>query len=146
MRRRNSLVAIALAALAAPAAAQEPGEQWAAPQPEEPSVDVSVDMAAPGAAVSFDTFPDALAPSGDWVVVSGYGRVWRPHVAVGWRPYSYGNWVWTDEGWLWVSDPSEPWGWGPYHYGRWAYGASYGWIWVPGYQWAPAWVSWRFGP
>ena len=23
--------------------------------------------------------------------------------------------------------------------------AGTGWVWVPGYTWAPAWVSWRYG-
>jgi len=109
-----------------------------------PSVDVNVDMGAGGAAVSFDTFRDGLAPYGEWVTAGTYGRVWRPHVAAGWRPYYYGRWEWTDEGWLWVSD--ESWGWATYHYGRWAVDPAFGWVWVPGYQWAPAWVSWRYSP
>src|SRR5690242_13406034 len=65
---------------------------------EGPRVDVNVDMGAGGAAVSFDTFRDGLAPYGEWVTVGAYGRVWRPHVAAGWRPYYYGRWEWTDEG------------------------------------------------
>ena len=114
--------------------------------PAQPAnVDVSVDLATPGAAVTFQTFHEGLAPYGEWVSVRGYGQVWRPlRVAAGWRPYYYGRWEWTDEGWLWVSD--EPWGWAAYHYGRWAFDGSYGWLWVPGYQWAPAWVSWRYSP
>jgi len=32
-----------------------------------------------------------------------------------------------------------------YHYGRWVYDSYYGWLWTPGTQWAPAWVSWREG-
>ena len=56
----------------------------------------------------------------------------------GWRPYYYGRWEWTTEGWLWVSD--EPFGWATYHYGRWSFDGGLGWFWVPGYQWAPAWV------
>ena len=119
------------------------GENQAPPPPEGGGgVDVSVDLAAPGASVSFETFRDNLSPYGDWVTLGAYGTVWRPRVAAGWRPYYYGHWTWTDEGWLWVSD--EPWGWGPYHYGRWGWDASYGWFWVPGYQWAPAWVTWRY--
>jgi hypothetical protein len=35
------------------------------------------------------------------------------------------------------------WGWGPFHYGRWLFDDYYGWIWVPGEEWAPAWVAWR---
>src|SRR5438132_1412444 len=30
-----------------------------------------------------------------------------------------------------------------YHYGRWTRLRGTGWCWVPGRQWAPAWVSWR---
>jgi hypothetical protein len=105
--------------------------------------DVSVDLAAPGASVNFQTFQTALSPYGEWVDVPPYGRVWRPgNVSADWKPYYYGHWEWTDEGWLWASD--EPWGWAPYHYGRWTVAPSVGWVWVPGYQWAPAWVSWRF--
>lgn len=89
-------------------------------------------------------FETGLAPYGEWVVVPHHGRVWRPrHVAAGWRPYFYGRWVWTDDGWFWDSD--EPWGWAAYHYGRWYVDPVYGWAWVPGSVWAPAWVSWRFG-
>jgi hypothetical protein len=102
--------------------------------------DVSVDLNDQGA-VSLESFQAPLQPYGDWVEVGNYGRVWRPRVAAGWRPYYYGRWEWTNEGWFWVSD--EPWGWAAYHYGRWAYDPYYGWLWVPGYEWAPAWVSWR---
>ncbi len=145
--------ALCLASLALPALAQEYGESEVPWDDQEESVgardqaqvDVSVDMATPGAGVSFSTFQDGLAPYGEWVTVGAYGRVWRPlRVSAGWRPYYYGRWEWTDEGWLWVSD--EPWGWAAYHYGRWASDPYYGWVWIPGYQWAPAWVTWRYGP
>jgi hypothetical protein len=89
-------------------------------------------------------FYEPLATHGSWVVVGSYGRCWRPvGVAIEWRPYCYGNWVWTDAGWSWASD--EPWGRACYHYGRWAHDSEFGWIWVPGIEWAPAWVSWREG-
>lgn len=89
-------------------------------------------------------FHAPLTPHGTWVEVGGYGRCWRPaRVAVSWQPYCDGHWVWTDCGWYWVSD--EPWGWATYHYGTWSYDTSYGWVWVPGIEWAPAWVSWRYG-
>jgi hypothetical protein len=107
----------------------------------EDQYDVSVDLNVQGAGVGFETFRSPLQPYGDWVVVGSYGQVWRPRVATGWRPYYYGRWEWTNEGWLWASD--EPWGWAAYHYGRWAYDPYYGWVWVPGNEWAPAWVSWR---
>src|SRR5262245_23862283 len=85
-----------------------------------------------------------LTPHGGWIEVNSYGRCWRPaEVAVGWRPYCYGHWIWTDCGWYWASD--EPWAWACYHYGSWVYDPVYHWVWVPGIEWAPAWVSWRFG-
>ncbi|HEY3445681.1 MAG TPA: DUF6600 domain-containing protein [Myxococcales bacterium] len=95
------------------------------------------------ASVNFETFDQPLAAHGEWVVVGNYGRVWRPfHAAADWRPYLDGQWVWTDEGWLW--DSAEPWAWATYHYGRWSWEPGWGWIWVPGYEWAPAWVEWRY--
>lgn len=103
----------------------------------------AAETAKPPASPSPDDFRSRLSPYGDWVGSSRYGRVWRPRVAAGWRPYYYGHWTWTDGGWFWTSQ--EPWGWATYHYGRWAFDSGLGWIWVPGYEWAPAWVSWRFG-
>ncbi|HEX7078120.1 MAG TPA: DUF6600 domain-containing protein [Candidatus Eisenbacteria bacterium] len=89
-------------------------------------------------------FYDALSPYGAWYNVSPYGWCWTPYdVPVGWHPYTDGEWVYTDWGWTWLAD--EPWGWAPYHYGRWTYDHYYGWIWVPGNIWAPAWVAWRYG-
>ncbi len=100
--------------------------------------------AQPHVSVTFDTFHVGLASHGAWLTVGAYGKVWRPRgVAADWRPYYRGQWVWTDDGWLWDSD--EPWGWATYHYGRWAYEPAYGWLWIPGYKWAPSWVEWRSG-
>ncbi len=158
---KKALAAALAAALALPAAAraqeadrgegygeQEYGEQGRpeggyAPEGQD-GYDVSVDLATPGTAVTIDTFRPALAPYGTWETSPTYGYVWRPTAATGWRPYYYGEWAWTDEGWMWVSQ--EPWAWATYHYGRWGYDPVLGSVWVPGYQWAPAWVSWRFGP
>src|SRR6266849_660043 len=89
-------------------------------------------------------FYEPLATAGAWIEVGGYGRCWHPsRVSVEWRPYCYGHWVWTDCGWYWESD--EPWAWACYHYGSWVYDPVYFWVWVPGIEWAPAWVSWRVG-
>ncbi len=98
----------------------------------------------PEVGVSFGVFYNSLGPYGEWLHVNGGVYAWRPlHVDVGWRPYTYGQWVWTDDGWFWASD--EPWGWATCHYGRWYYDDYYGWVWIPGYEWAPAWVEWRYG-
>ncbi|HSS48773.1 MAG TPA: DUF6600 domain-containing protein, partial [Thermoanaerobaculia bacterium] len=94
--------------------------------------------------VDIGFFYDDLASYGHWIQRPRYGWVWTPRVAVrSWRPYEYGHWVWTDLGWTWVSD--EPFGWATYHYGRWYDDPDYGWEWVPGNQWAPAWVDWQAG-
>lgn len=87
-----------------------------------------------------------LQEYGSWVFVSSYGGyAWRPRVALGWRPYYNGRWGYGPGGCLtWIS--YEPWGWVPYHYGRWGYDPFYGWMWVPGYTYAPAWVYWAYGP
>ncbi len=89
-------------------------------------------------------FYDYLAPYGAWIDNSPYGYVWIPYATgYGWRPYTYGHWVWTSHGWTWISN--YEWGWAPFHYGRWGWDISLGWYWVPGYVWAPAWVTWRNG-
>jgi len=94
------------------------------------------------AQVSFQAFYDGLSPLGQWVQVDGYGYCWQPAgVDPDWRPYADGQWAYTDQGWMWISD--EPWSWATYHYGRWV-NLDAGWFWVPGYDWAPAWVSWQF--
>ncbi|MBV9494504.1 MAG: FecR domain-containing protein, partial [Acidobacteria bacterium] len=86
-----------------------------------------------------------LAQNGNWIYINGYGWSWRPNVAAGWRPYYNGEWMYGRGGCLtWVS--YEPWGWVPYHYGRWAYDPVYGWVWLPGTGYAPAWVYWMYGP
>jgi hypothetical protein len=89
-------------------------------------------------------FYDDLAGYGNWVQRPNYGWAWRPHHrSHSWRPYQAGHWVLTDEGWTWMSD--EPYGWATYHYGRWYDDPNYGWEWIPGNQWAPAWVAWQEG-
>ncbi len=84
---------------------------------------------------------ERLTEYGVWQISRRYGEVWVPSVAVAWRPYTVGRWVWTDDGWYWES--SEPFGPVVFHYGRWAYDDDLGWIWIAGDEWAPAWVVWR---
>ena len=140
-RLLSSLLCAAVLGLAFEAGAQEEWEDVNEGRPQA-GYDVQVDVEGAGA-VNLQSFESGLAPYGDWVSTPSYGSAWRPRVASGWRPYYYGRWEWTNEGWLWVSE--EPFGWATYHYGRWAWDAGQGWLWVPGYQWAPAWVSWRYG-
>jgi hypothetical protein len=108
------------------------------------AADVQVGLSFRAGDADVDFFYDALAPHGDWIEMAPYGWVWAPRsVTPDWRPYRDGHWVYTDYDWTWVAD--EEWGWAPYHYGRWALDRRYGWVWVPGSVWAPAWVSWRWG-
>ena len=115
------------------------GLSLAAPQAYayfEVSVGVSIQSSA--------DFYTPLSYEGAWLDLSPYGRCWRPAgVAVDWRPYCNGSWEWTDCGWYWNSD--EPWAWACYHYGSWVDDPNYGWVWLPGTEWAPAWVTWREG-
>jgi hypothetical protein len=94
--------------------------------------------------VSISYFYDNLN-DGNWIEVGDYGYCWQPNVAssADWRPYTDGYWAYTDVGWTWVS--YEDFGWATYHYGRWVRLEDQGWLWVPGYEWGPAWVSWRTG-
>jgi hypothetical protein len=99
-----------------------------------------------GPAQSYDMFYTKLDRYGDWMETPDYGYVFQPREAQSsrtWRPYTDGRWVYTDAGWTWISE--EPFGWATYHYGRWTRLRGIGWVWVPGDEWAPAWVSWRKG-
>ncbi|MEP6776835.1 MAG: DUF6600 domain-containing protein, partial [Chthoniobacterales bacterium] len=93
---------------------------------------------------SYGTFYRKLEPYGAWFETNDYGYVWQPREAErsrNWRPYTDGRWVYSDAGWTWISE--EPHGWATYHYGRWTRLRNVGWVWVPGDEWAPAWVSFR---
>ena len=59
---------------------------------------------------SYRLFYDELSPYGSWVDYQNYGFVWMPNVDPDFSPYvTSGRWVFTDDGWTWVSD--YPWGW-----------------------------------
>jgi hypothetical protein len=115
-------------------------------------------------AVSFQSFYDVLSPMGEWIQITkedidedlndGEGQaysstmddddllfIWKPSVEGAWKPYMNGRWEYTDHGWLWVS--TDKWGSSTYHYGRWWNSPKYGWVWLPGYTWAPGWVRWK---
>ena len=93
----------------------------------------------------YSMFYDSLNSYGRWLQVDGYGYAFRPNLSErsSWRPYVDGRWVSTNQGWAW--DSREPFGWACYHYGRWVRLSRHGWVWIPGREWAPAWVSWRSG-
>jgi hypothetical protein len=90
-------------------------------------------------------FKARLDPYGNWVEDEKYGTVWVPSrkvVGESFAPYvSSGRWALdTGNNWVWVSDFTF--GDIVFHYGRWVW-TAYGWSWIPGYQYAPAWVTWR---
>lgn len=88
-------------------------------------------------------FYSNLTPYGTWISLDFGVYAWRPTIITRtWSPYRMGRWIWTDYGWYW--DSYEPFGYIVYHYGRWHYDDYYGWIWIPDYEWAPAWVEWRY--
>src|SRR5216683_3865496 len=63
-----------------------------------------------------EEFRIALEPYGAFQPHPRWGEVWVPtHIARGWRPYTVGHWVNSEDyGWYWVSDQSEAdWGWSP---------------------------------
>jgi hypothetical protein len=111
-----------------------------APQPR-PGLDLA------GKPVTQATFDAALGELGDWKVLPGVGRVWKPSpraVGIGFRPYlTNGTWRHGEQGWEF--DSEWPWGWVVFHYGNWAQADKDGWVWIPGTQWAPSWADWRYG-
>jgi len=126
--------AIALTACGPVYVVQRPAPPPAAAPAEPPPADPED--------VSYQTFYDQLSPYGQWIEDPEYGYVWMPDAGSDFKPYSSnGYWAYTDEGWTW--DSGYPWGWAAFHYGRWFFRDGYGWMWVPGNEWAPAWVAWR---
>jgi hypothetical protein len=130
---RIALLALLLLGLAAGAASAQT------------SISAGIHVGPSGrASVDLGFFYDDLASYGNWIQRPSYGWVWTPRsISSSWRPYQDGHWVWTDQGWTWVTD--EPYGWATYHYGRWYDDPEIGWSWVPGDEWAPSWVSWQEG-
>ncbi len=99
-----------------------------------------------GATMDINVFYDQLADHGTWVEHPDYRYVFVPTgVGPGWRPLSGGTLGLDRRLWLVLGFLDEPFGWATYHYGRWSYDPAYGWFWVPGDTWAPAWVKWRRG-
>jgi len=139
----------------APAAApppSNPGASTPAP-PESAPADGAAPAGTTGSTDVSDRDPRALSdfrpqldPYGQWVEDPKYGTVWVPDrtvVGESFSPYvTAGHWALdTDGNWVWVSD--YPFGEVVFHYGRWVWTGGYGWSWVPGYEYAPAWVVWR---
>ncbi|RPJ44639.1 MAG: hypothetical protein EHM19_06440 [Candidatus Latescibacterota bacterium] len=143
MRRNGTISLAGIAVLflliggVAPARAwQSYGSLWVS----EGGVSLGIERVSHGGA--FDPwFVEPLEGYGRWVFVPAFeGPVWVPRVDVAWRPYFRGHWSYTTIGMMWVA--YEPWGWLTHHYGRWVWLDEYGWAWTPGYDYAPAWVTW----
>jgi hypothetical protein len=126
------------------ALAEQERSAAATPEPQRPAERSAPEVSEASPGPSYSMFYTKLEPLGAWRETSTYGYVWQPREAMqsrSWQPYTNGHWVYTDAGWTWISE--EPFGWAAYHYGRWTRLRGIGWVWVPGEEWAPAWVSWR---
>jgi hypothetical protein len=125
---------------------QTPANVQEVPIQTEVAVDPNADVYADTDPSALTDFHATLDAHGAWVEDPNYGTVWVPNPAeVGpdFTPYeTAGHWAYDDVDYVWTSD--YDWGWAPFHYGRWMY-APTGWVWVPGREYAPAWVTWRMG-
>jgi hypothetical protein len=137
-------VKVPMPATAAAPPANPPAAAPPPPQTTEsaPPLGAQVDDKDPRA---LDQFQTQLDPYGAWADDPKFGHVWVPARSVvgeNFSPYvTAGHWALdTEDNYVWVSD--YPFGDVVFHYGRWAW-TSYGWSWIPGYQYAPSWVSWR---
>ncbi|WP_413989416.1 DUF6600 domain-containing protein [Labrys okinawensis] len=107
-------------------------------------------QAAPAAAVqpqppTLEDFKTTLSNFGQFIYSERYGNVWQPtSLPAGWHPYPACHWVY-DRTYGWTYDDPTAWGKIVHHYGRWAHDDQAGWVWIPGTEWAPAWVIWRSG-
>ena len=134
-------------AMAAAPTAQEGSETAVKPPADAPAPTVVSDRER------VDTEPQVLrefepilAQHGRWFEHPRYGRVWVPSETVvgeNFEPYvTAGKWALNVNGeWVWVSDYAF--GGVVFHYGRWAWASDAGWMWIPGWRYAPAWVLWR---
>jgi hypothetical protein len=149
----------AVLALLAPLAAGCGSADVQVQGPPPPQVDVQgqvgVGAAGDTAVASGDAYEDTdpaalsdfhptLDSHGTWVDDPTYGTVWVPsasEVGPDFTPYSTaGHWVYDNDDYTWVSD--YDWGWAPFHYGRWVMTDGRGWGWIPGREYAGAWVNW----
>ena len=123
--------------------ATDPGQ----PPTGMPEAGPATVIASPAESPQSAYFYQELSPYGKWILGEDNEWYWQPNTVVGnveWRPYwDNGHWIYTDAGWYWGSD--YPWGWVAFHYGRWHLHPHHGWIWYPGREWGPAWVTWRSG-
>jgi hypothetical protein len=112
---------------------------------------VAVDVPAGDAYADTDPsaltdFRPALDPYGSWLDDPTYGTAWTPaaqDVGADFTPYeSAGHWDYAGGDYSWTSDYA--WGWVCFHYGRWVLSAGR-WLWIPGREYAAAWVEWRVG-
>ncbi len=143
---RDRATAAAAEVNATAAAEAEKEKRQAAPVPAStPQVAPAVSDSSTGD-YDYSIFYERLGSQGSWFQSPDYGYVWSPSICRSdrnWRPYTVGRWVYTDLGWTWSS--AESFGWATYHYGRWVLLRNTGWCWIPGSQWAPAWVCWKSG-
>lgn len=90
---------------------------------------------------SLASYARDLDDTGSWRYDSELSmQVWVPFVEASWAPYRNGYWNHCGPYLTWIS--YDPFGYLTHHYGRWMWRAGFGWYWVPGYTYSPAWVAW----
>ncbi|MCA9606506.1 MAG: hypothetical protein KC619_12965, partial [Myxococcales bacterium] len=118
-------------------AAYAPPQYVSDPDPE-PGIGTSPTPAQ--SRIEIEVFFRELAPYGDWIGHPSLGQVFVPTDPT-YRPYRNGHWAQDGEELVWVSYDAI--GWAVCHYGSWTVLEDGRWAWVPGTEWAPAWVEWR---
>jgi Family of unknown function (DUF6600) len=107
---------------------------------------VTVASAQAPAPSQADPVRTLLSQYGNFVQHPKYGEAWVPTaVPTGWHPYPPCHWVNTKQ-YGWYYNDETRWGQVVHHYGRWTHDAQFGWIWVSGSEFSPAWVLWRTSP
>lgn len=92
----------------------------------------------------FDTFLLILDPHGQWKEVAPERWNYFPLSEKPVRPYTQGQWIYTDFGWFWQGQ--APYSWACDHYGVWQRSEEGVWSWWPDPYWHPHTVDFRRTP
>jgi len=122
--------------------AMQPGQQPPAPQ-MQPGQEGGEQQGAP----QQNQVEEVLSRFGQFMKHERYGDVWKPtQVRQGWRPYEPCHWTYNREANAWFFDDKTEWGAIVHHYGRWTLDGQHGWLWIPGQEFSPGWVTWSQRP
>ncbi|MBM3607362.1 MAG: hypothetical protein FJX29_02745 [Alphaproteobacteria bacterium] len=128
--------------LQAEPANMQPGQQPPPPQ-MQPGQPGGQEQGAP----QHNQVEEVLGRYGQFLKHEKYGDVWKPtQVRRDWRPYEPCYWSYNREMNAWFFDDKTEWGAIVHHYGRWTLDAQHGWLWIPGQEFSPGWVTWSQRP